>query len=524
MMNTIKIINRLMSFLNFIRGGDFNSSEFRTNTFNQPIYYNRVQHTGAYQQYYYKNNIMQDQSLPNLSDFNNYVIKNSPSNKFNLSYGQTLEKNLNKIELSNSIPENQIEYNEKYSVYLNEQRNWFLKLLESKSQSTLFSLTTYSYLTYSFDETIVLLEIFKELKLWGLNLYISKGTDAVMEFIEMHYGFRKIKDLRINSIHLRSLPIEIFKHLKPLKHLYIASGPYNIDLTALKFLDSLDFLFFNFNDEQIILINCCINLKKLLFYECKFNNYPTQMEFLNYKSLVTLKFKKSRINLKILETLRKRNFLKLLVISSCEVNDDVQVGTWIELYNSIRIRCLNISGTELAYKGLISFFEAETSPTLKFPPKLALFVLNISRNNVTESDLETIFTAAKKLTTLFVCKNPIKNIPVNNPTVHFPRMKFLVLEGCNISNISWLSNFPNLTKINLIGNPIQLSTYTSSDLADIRVHQKENLKSIALDRCNLYREDLILLSILFFNIKHLSCDENPNITLSRKKYEANPLD
>lgn len=345
---------------------------------------------------------------------------------------------------------------------------------------------------------------------YPLLTYLSLADNKI-DSVEHLKNLRYLKELRLQNNNLTN--INDLRRLVNLELLYLGHNQIK-DIGFLNSLTQLKVLYAN--DNNISSVSALTDLDELEVINVSNNEIPSLAVLIPYKSTITeiyaennkitdFSFVNGATKLHILMLggnkldlaqdnmttwLNGLSNMEVLTLSDIKLNDLSFLSSMKKL---VRLEVENCGLN--AYSGEISNIAkiAEIYSTLK--------VLVISNNNLGGYDDEILKLRNATLLTVFYADNICSALDVETLTYSMTELKYISLENCGITSMSWLSKFNELVYVDLAGNSISdvnLNQFISN--ASIKTIKELYLDTdVACTFTNAYR-------ITDFNVEKLSLE------------------
>lgn len=384
--------------------------------------------------------------LDNLADGGTPTLKNAVNLKL-------LDLTDNNFTSLNSVFDENVRYGKLREVYLSDNKLTDINALSRAPMMSYLSLSgnglttegtasiaNFTHLTYlslahnNIDsvEHLKDLKYLTELRLHHNNISNVRDLRRLVNLEILYLGHNNIQD------------VGFLNTLAALKIFYINHNDIR-DISNLNALTKLEL--FNANNNKITSMNVLNNYKSTLTEIYAENNLLTDFSFIN-----------GATNLRILmlggnETeIAQDNMtawlsalpeMQILTLSGIKLNDLAFLDSMTKL---VRLDVASCSLTAFSGESSNIQYIADRNATLK--------ILNISDNdfNSEHNEIEKLRNL-NNLTVLYA-DNVCDNMNAYQLTYSIPELRFISLENCGITDISWLYKYPKLVFVDLAGNDI----------------------------------------------------------------------
>ncbi len=294
-------------------------------------------------------------------------------------------------------------------------------------------------------------------------LYLSLANNQI-DSVEHLKGLKYLKELRLQNNQLTN--VNDLRRLINLEALYL--GHNNIqDIGNLNTLTQLRVLYVN--DNQIFDVSALRDLTLLESVNVSNNRLSSLAVLGNYKSTLTEIYAENN-SLTDFSFINGATGLHILMLAGNKV-ELVQdnMTTWLSGLNDMEILTLSdirlsdlsfLSGMnklvrlDVARCGLHAF-SGETSNVQMIADRYAtLKVLNISDNDLSDGGAELMKLRNVTLLTVLYADNICPDLDVYTLTYSMTELKYISLENCGVSSLSWLYKYSELAYVDLAGNKL----------------------------------------------------------------------
>ncbi len=276
------------------------------------------------------------------------------------------------------------------------------------------------------------LKVLAELRLQNNNISNVNDLRRLIHLEALYLGNNKIKD------------IGFLNTLTKLKVLYVNDNEIS-DISALTALAELEAV--NLNNNKISSLSVLSNYKTTLTEIYAENNLLTDFSFINgANKLHILMLAGNRLELaqsKMSSWLSGLTEMQVLTLSDIKLND---LSFLSEMDKLVRL--------DVANCGLTAVSGEESNIALIADKYATLKVLNISNNDMSGSEDEILKLRDATLLTVLYADNVCDKLDVATLTYSMAELKYISLENCGITSVSWLSKYDKLAYVDLAGNNI----------------------------------------------------------------------
>lgn len=290
--------------------------------------------------------------------------------------------------------------------------------------------------------------------------YLSLANNQIDSVVHLK-GLKYLKELRLQNNDLAN--VNDLRRLVNLEILYL--GHNNIqDIGFLNTLTKLQILYAN--DNRIADISALRDLAELQCINVSNNNLTSLSVLNNYKSTLTEIYAENN-RLTDFSFISGASNLRVLMLSGNQTvltQDNMIIWlsglTELEILTLSDIRLQNLSFLSGATKLVrldvancgLSAFSGDTSNIQMIADHYAtLKVLDISNNDFSGGEDELLRLRNATLLTVLYADNVCSNLDAYTLTYSMTELKFISLENCGVSTVSWLSRFNDLVYVDVAG-------------------------------------------------------------------------
>lgn len=429
--------------------------------------------------------------LNNLSDGGQATLKNAVNLKF-------IDLTDNNFTSLNSVFAEGVKYGRLREVYLSKNQLTDINALSRAPMMTYLSLSD-NGLTTAGTECI---------KNYPYLVYLSLANNKI-DSVEHLKNLKYLTELRLQNNNISN--VNELRRLVNLQLLYIGHNQIK-DIGFLKTLTQLEVLYAN--DNQLFDISALRDLSKLQVINVS-NNKLTSLSVLNnYRTTLTEIYAENN-NLTDFSFINNATKLHILMLGGNELElAQDNMSTWLSKLTETEILTLSdIKLNDLSFlDGMsklvrldvarcgLSAFSGEIPNLRKIAERYeTLKILDISDNDFSDSPEEVLNLKNVNLLTVLYADNICDNLDAYTLTKSMTELRFISLENCGVSSLSWLYKYNNLIHVDLAGNnvsDVNLESYISN--ASIKTLEDLYLDTnVPCTFSNAYR-------ITDFNVKNLS--------------------